>query len=76
MQQLFWIFLALGIIIHLISWNIDGLCSKDRKHIAKMWINSLKSKPHVLCLQEIKVESFQLMTALEYILLGYNQTIA
>lgn len=63
--------------IWIISWNIDGrLCNIERKHVIRNWLSTLKSKPHILHLQEIKVEGFKLAIALELIIPGYTQTIA
>lgn len=62
--------------IKLVSWNVDGFCTKDQKYIIRNWIALLKEPPQSFCLHEIKVEGFLLKTTLDLILLGYVQTIA
>lgn len=62
--------------IQIITWNVDGLCNPNRKHIICNWINKLKKKPSILCLQEVNASGFLLTTVLSFILPGYTQIIA
>jgi exonuclease III len=62
--------------IHVGTWNVRGLCDKNRIAIVKNWVRSLGHPVHVLCLQEIKANDFWLQQALCTILPGYHTAVA
>lgn len=54
--------------LHLVSWNVCGLCEPDRKFAVKLWLNSHRPKVDILALQEVKADPFRLDIALRTIL--------
>ena len=52
--------------MNIISWNVRGLESLDRKVIVKNFMDS-HAKTNILMLQEIKMVGFNLDTALNFI---------
>ena len=52
--------------MHLHSWNVRRLEMSDRKYVVRKWCNNLKLKD-IICLQEIKIVSFQAYTILKFI---------
>lgn len=59
----------------IISWNVDGLGDRNRKHLVRNWIRTLPSCPTIMGLQEIKTSTFFTLVALNVILLDYPRII-
>lgn len=52
--------------LHIHSWNVQGLEMPDRKYLVRRWCNRLDTKD-IICLQEIKVVGFQAHSILKFL---------
>lgn len=62
--------------LHLVSWNLCGLCEPDRKYVVKLWLQSLQPKVDILALQETKADPFRLDVALRAILPNFTHFLS
>lgn len=62
--------------LQLVSWNVVGICDPRRKLLVKILLSLISHLVHVIMLQELKADDFQLITALDSIATGYHHIIA
>jgi exonuclease III len=62
--------------LYIATWNVRGLCDKNRTAVVKNWVQILGHPIQVLCLQEIKAGDSLLQQTLRTILPEHHMVVA